>query len=85
MIFGFGESKVVGGGGGGGGRGEIYGALECHAFVYAEKENNVAAGVEGVGEELCVFLLRRPCAVFLCFGDVAMVPAFDHKVAYVAC
>lgn len=65
----------------GGGTGETHVALEGHAAVDAEEQDDVAAGVEGVGEQALVLLLRRPQAVFHRLRDVFVVPGLDHEVA----
>lgn len=54
---------------------------EGAAVVDGEEEDDVAAGVVGVGEEGEVFLLGGPGAVTLCDFHILNVPTFDHEVS----
>lgn len=67
------------GGGGGGCHAGV--ALEGAAVVDGEEEDDVAAGVVGVGEDGEVFLLGGPGAVTLCDFHILNVPTFDHEVS----
>ena len=57
-----------------------YIALESHASIHGEEQDDVAASVERFGEQGLVLFLGGPDAVLHCLYDVVVVPAFDHEI-----
>lgn len=63
--------------------GVTYGALESHALVDAEEQDNRATSMECISEEACVLLLSGPNVVSLRINDILHVPGFDDEESFV--